>query len=663
MAVSEVIDDMAGRYRKHKGALGFLEKSLLISIPVVGILFILKIYEYVHLLFYKEQYLALFIGLILAAVFLVKPARKKGPFDSLPWYDAILSLLSVIGAGYLVIYWPQISASIGQLSLVRVILGTITVALVLEATRRIFGWFIVGAVLLFIFYALFSNIFPGALGGRPIPFPRLMSNLYLDTNGLMGAPIDTAATVALAFILFGRFLFATGGGQWLIDLALSAMGRFTGGAGKAATVASGLFGMISGIAVANVATTGTVTIPMMKKHGFTAEEAAGIESAAATGGLIMPPIMGVVAFIMAIYLGISYAAVCIMAAVPALLYYFGIFMQIHFFSARQGYGTLRKEEIPSLIRTLRDGWIYFIPILVLVYTMFILWLDAPICGILSAFAAILASFLKKGFRLNLGKFLKALEEAGQTILEIGIVCGAAGLIVGVVLFTGLGSSFAQILTEMSGGNLFILLILAAIANIILGMGMPIITVYIIVVVLVTPALIAMGVAPGAAHLFVIYFGMVSFLTPPVCLSVYAAMAIANARMWPTAVRGLKLSIAAYLVPFFFVYNPNLLLIGSPLPIVIHVITAFIGLLLISAGLEGYLFQNTGWVKRVLFIIAGIALMAPSYMAELGGGALGIFLTLWEWLIRRKASIQLRQAEMVTPSSPLDTEDADKGGVS
>ncbi|MCJ7654045.1 MAG: TRAP transporter large permease subunit, partial [Dehalococcoidia bacterium] len=304
-----------------------------------------------------------------------------------------------------------------------------------------------------------------------------------------------------------------------------------------------------------------------------------------------------------------------------------------------------------------------IPIFVLVYTMFVLWLDASVCGVLSALAAIFASFLKKGIRLNLKKLLKALELTGETTLEIGIVCGAAGLIVGVVLFTGLGSSFAQILTEMSGGNLLTLLILAAIANIILGMGMPIITVYIIVVVLIAPALISMGVLPEAAHLFVIYLAMLSFLTPPVCLSVYAAMAIANSRMWPTALRAMKFSIAAYLVPFFFVYNPNLLLIGSPLPIVVHVTTAFVGLLLMSAGFEGYLFQNLGWVKRPLFIIAGLGLLMPFYTGEIIGGALGIFLILWEWLIKRRAALQLRREQMAITSSPLDNGDAEKGGES
>jgi TRAP transporter 4TM/12TM fusion protein len=628
------------RSRRHSGALGVVESILLISIPILGSIFILYIPQRLGIRVWVEQYLAIFLGLTLVTIFLTTPATKKTPSNTLPWYDVTLCLFSLAVSAYAAINWPDIVDTGGIITPLRVALGIASVFLLLEATRRFFGWTLVVLVIVFIFYALFTSLFPGPFYGNSIRWQRLAISLYLDMNALFGITLKVAATIVLAFVVFGQLLFATGGGKTIIDFALTVFGKMKGGAAKVPVVASGAFGSLSGVAVANVYATGQLTIPLMKKHKVPAHVAGAIEAVASTGGLILPPVMGVVAFIMATFLNTTYVRVCIAAAIPAVLYYLALYIQIDRFAARHNYGRLPAKETPYIINVMVEGWPFIIPIVVLIYTLFVMGLEAETCALYATAAVIIASMFKKANRLTLRKFLGALESSGQGILEISVVCAIAGFIIGVVMFTGLGFSLTQVLVTVCGGNLFLLLVFAALMCIILGMGMPIVTVYIIVAIIIAPVLTQLGVSEMAAHMFVFYFGMLSFLTPPVMLSVYAAATLARANSWKTAWLSMRLGIAAYIVPFAFIYNASLLAEGQFLQIAMSAVAAVLGICMVAIGLEGYLLAHVRWVQRIVFVVGGVALLVPSTTARLAGLGLAVVLFCLEW-IRIRHSRQLQ----------------------
>jgi TRAP transporter 4TM/12TM fusion protein len=619
------------RSRRHSGALGVLESILLISIPILGSIFILYIPQRLGIRVWVEQYLALFLGLALVTTFLTTPATKKTPSHALPWYDVVLCFLSLAVSAYAAINWPDIVDTGGIITPIRTALGIASVSLLLEVTRRFFGWTLVLLVIVFIFYALFTSLFPGPLYGRSINWQRLAISLYLDKNALFGITLKVAATIVLAFVVFGQLLFATGGGKTILDFALTVFGKMKGGAAKVPVVASGAFGSLSGVAVANVYATGQLTIPLMKRHKVPSHIAGAIEAVASTGGLILPPVMGVVAFIMATFLNTTYVRVCIAAAIPAVLYYLALYIQIDRFAARHNYGRLPAKETPSIINVMVEGWPFILPIAVLIYTLFGMGLEAETCALYATAAVIIASMFKKSNRLTLRKFLSALESSGQGILEISVVCAIAGFIIGVVMFTGLGFSLTQVLVTVCGGNLFLLLVFAALMCIILGMGMPIVTVYIIVAIIIAPVLTQLGVSEMAAHMFVFYFGMLSFLTPPVMLSVYAAATLARANSWKTAWLSMRLGIAAYIVPFVFIYNASLLAEGRLEQIAVSAAAAVLGIGMVAIGLEGYLLASLRWVQRTVLVLGGMALLVPSATAKFIGLGLALLLFSLEWI--------------------------------
>ncbi len=626
------------RNRRHGGILGVVERILLISIPILGSISILYIPQRLGIRVWVEQYLAVFLGVSLITIFLTTPATQKESSNRLPWYDVVLCILSLAVSAYVAVNWPDIVDTGGIITWARVTLGIASVLLLLEATRRIFGWTLVVLVIIFIIYALFTSLFPGPFYGRSINWQRLAVSLYLDKSALFGITLKVAATIVLAFVVFGQLLFASGGGKSIINLTLTVFGKMKGGAAKVPVVASGAFGSLSGIAVANVYATGQLTIPLMKRYKIESHVAGAIEAVASTGGLILPPVMGVVAFIMATFLNTTYVKVCIAAALPAILYYLALYIQVDRFVAKKGYGKLSAEETPSV--TLGECWIFILPIAVLIYTLFFMGLEAEACALYAAGAVLIVSMFRKDNRLTFRKFCDALEVSGQGILQISVVCGIAGFIIGVVLFTGLGFSLTQMLVSLCQGNLFLLLVFAALMCIILGMGMPIITVYIITAIIVAPVLETLGVSGMAAHMFVFYWGMLSFLTPPVMLSVYAAATLANANSWATARLSMRLGIAAYIVPFAFVYDSSLLAEGSSIQIAISAIRAIIGIGIIAIALEGYLYEALKWFQRILMVIAGLALLVPSATARFIGFGLALFLFSWEWIRVR----HLRQSQ-------------------
>lgn len=622
------------RFRKLEGMYGIWEDFLLILVPLIGIISILNLPLYFGLTFFIQQYFAIFFGLLMGLVFILVPFRKGCSLERLPWYDLILSMLGLVVGIYLALYYKEIVVELGLLLPHRIVLGTIAIILILEASRRVLGWPFLTIVLLFMFYALFSYLFPGGLYGKGVSWYRLATFLYLDPQGILGIAIEVSATIVFAFVFFGQALFRTGGGEFFTDSAMALMGRYRGGPAKVAVLASSLFGTISGSAVANVVTTGSVTIPLMKKTGYPPFFAGAVEATASSGGQIMPPVMGAAAFLMATFLGISYAQVAISAAIPAILYYLAVFIQVDLEAARNGLRGLSSDELPKLLVVFRKGWPFFIPLLILIWTLFVLMIEPDKAGLYTtAFVFLIACFRKEN-RLNPKKLLTILKETGEGMLEVGVVCAAAGLIIGIVSLTGLGFTFSQTLVNLAGGNTLILLILAAVGAIILGMGMTVTAAYILMVILIAPALTQLGIDPLNAHMFVFYFAVMSFLTPPVCLAVYAAASLAGADMMKTAYQAIKLAIGAYIVPFLFAYHPSLLLQGNIFNVFHAVITAMIGISLVAIGVEGFLFRKLNPFKRVLLILGGLGCMIPGWRSDLAGLIIGVPIIIWEWKTTR-----------------------------
>ncbi len=621
------------RFRRHKGTIGLIETILLVLIPITGIVGILNIFLYFGISLWIQQYLAVLLALALALTPLLVPATSKSPKDRLTWYDASLSVAGLFIGLYLALFYPNLQATAGVLTVERVILGAIAILLVIESCRRMLGWLIVVIILLFILYPHFADLFPGPLHGRPVPWERLAVFLYIDEGALLGVPLRVTGTIVLAFVLFGQALFAVGGEKFFTDAAISLMGRFRGGPAKATVIASGVFGIISGSVVANIATTGVVTIPMMKRLGYQPHFAAAVEATTGCGDQLAPPVMGTVAFIMATFLGVPYWKVALAALIPSILYYLGIFMQIHFHAVRTGLRGLSPEGLPSFKKVMLENWIFIIPGLVIIYTMFIRQIEPDVTGLWAVVSVFIISVLKKASILNLRRLFAIFESAGEGLLEILVIAAMAGFAVGAVLLSALGHSLSLALLQLAGGDLFTLLLVTAMAAMVLGLGVSTTPVYIIVVILLAPALIQAGMIPLSAHLFVLYFAVLGFLTPPEMMAVYTAASIAHSEPMKTAWQAMRLGIAAYLVPFVFAFDSSLLLQGSPVDIVPSTILAILGMIVLSAGIEGCLFRNLNWFKRALLIAGAAGLLSPLWMARGVGGAILLPLLLSEWKMR------------------------------
>jgi TRAP transporter 4TM/12TM fusion protein len=487
------------------------------------------------------------------------------------------------------------------------------------------------------------------LNSRGSSWQRIASYLYLDSSGIFGLPFDVAAGIVVAFIFFGQALYAVGGDKFLTDIALVLMGRYRGGTAKVAVVSSTLFGTVSGSAVANVVVDGAITIPMMKKSGYPPHVAAAIEAVASNGGQIMPPVMGVAAFLMAEFLNISYAEVALAAAIPACLYYIALFTQIDLEAARLGLVGMPHNEIPKLRNVMQRGSVFLVPLMVLIYAlMFANW-EPGKAGMAATIATFAVGALRKETRPTFRGILSSIEETGKILLDIVVVTALAGLVIGAFQLSGLTFKFALLLVSTAGGNIPLLLVLTAVVSIILGMSMPTTVVYIMLAVLVGPALVQVGIPPLAAHLFFFYFGMLSLITPPDCIATYAAASIARADFWKSGWTGMRLGIVAYIVPFVFVFHPALLFKGNIVEIGTAIITASIGVIFLATGVAGYLFKELGYFKRALLILAGTSLIPPASSAfwlltNCAGILLGVGLVIVEWSSASKHPIRLANVD-------------------
>jgi len=635
------------RARELRGGAEKIGRLLLIAVPLSGMFFLLSVPQYIGWLVFNEQYMGLFLGLTLCATFLLIPARP-GQRDSVPWYDLVFALCGLATELYVFVYYPSIVNSLGEIVTERVILGGVTIVLLAEATRRLVGWPLVVIAACFVFYALFAYIFPADFYGRGWSISRLSTYLYLDANGIFGQALQVGASIVVVFVIFGEVLYVVGGAEFLSDFSLALMGRFRGGQAKIAIVSSSLFGNISGSAVANVVVDGAFTIPMMKKAGYPPPQASAVEAVASTGGQIMPPVMGAAAFLIAEYLQISYASVALAALVPAVLYYVTLFIQVDLLAARNGIHGLPREEIPPLLPILKRSLSFVGPLATLIIWMFVLNRRPEEAGLLAALVALIIGFLTPGVKIGWSGIGRILSNAGRGMLEIAAITGLAGVVIGVLQLTGLGFTLTLTLLNIGQSNALLLLVLTAIVSIILGMGMPTTAVYVLLAVLVAPGLAKLGIVPIAAHLFIFYFGMLSMVTPPVCMASYAAASIGKTDPIQTGWQAMRLCSIAYVVPFLFVFSPTLLLIGQWQEVLLSVATAIVGSLLLGVGLVGYLFRPIAALKRALFMVAAAGLLIPvvhtgqyatlTWATNAVGLALAILLTAIEWLARSNGKL-------------------------
>ena len=490
-----------------------------------------------------------------------------------------------------------------------IIVGSILIFLVLDGTRRAVGWAMVFVAGFFMLHALYAHKFFGFFYGPPTRLAKYIDTLFMTSDGIYGIPLYVASTYIVLFIIFGAILIRSGVGRFFVDLAISLTGHRTGGPAKAAVVASGMTGTVYGSAVANVVTTGSFTIPLMKNYGYRPRFAAAVEACASSGGQITPPIMGAAAFIMAEFLEAPYSYVILAAIIPAFLYFVTIYFMVHVEAEKHGIEKIDKSMLPNVIDVLKSGWHMLLSLVVLI-ALLIYGYTAMKAGFWAIISVIFLSFFKSNTRMSVVDLLGAFESGIKSTVPVTIACACAGIIIGSVFVSGLGLKFTQSVIDLSGGMLFPLLCLTAISAIILGMGMTTTAVYITVAALIVPSLIQAGVTPIAAHMFAFYFGVVSTITPPVALASFAGAAIAKSPPMATAVESSKVGIAKYIVPFAFIYNPALLMEGSYWISLYSLLSVLLAYWSMTLGLEGYLNKPLNVYTRIIAFISSILLLLP-----------------------------------------------------
>jgi TRAP transporter 4TM/12TM fusion protein len=576
-------------------------------IAVAAIAYAADLFSRIGLAIYTEQYLAVILGLSLALVFL-KPRANKIQRQ----FDLALGLTGLGGGFYMAVQYPWLVERQLDMPISALILSVLFLLLVLEGLRRVVGITLVMVVAVFLAFALLGHHLSGPLQTRHVDFDRLVVYLGLDTNGMLGLTLAVAATIVIGFVLFGQLLLRSGGADFFNDLALCLMGHAKGGSGKIATIASALFGSISGVVVSNIVATGVVTIRMMKQGGFKPQTAAAIETVASTGGQIMPPVMGAVAFLMAEFLQISYADVVLAALVPAVLYYAALYIQVDLEAAKEGIERIDPALIPDRRTVLRNGWIFIIPFAAVVAALFFFNMRPETAALWGALGAMIVGVLRgyNGKRMGWQDIRGALAETGHSIVDIIMIGAAAGFIIGILNITGLGFGLTYFLVELGQGNLFLLLLISALVCIVLGMGMPTVGVYLLLAVLVAPSLVQVGVEPIAAHLFIFYMGMMSMITPPIAIGAFFAASIAGADPMKTAFTSMRLGWTAYIVPFLFVTTPALLLIGDTGEIILAISTTLLGVWAVSVGFVGFFKHRLTLLSRASYMLSGALFMLP-----------------------------------------------------
>jgi len=614
------------KYREIKGSLRWIMIVFSALAIVSAILFNFQL-VYIPVVFGANGYYYLLIGLYLPLVFLWFPATKKSRRDKVPWYDFVLASLALVSSIYFCSHSMDILTGGWQVHapVPARFLSFVLVVLVLDAARRTAGLMFFGVCLLFAAFPFYSNYMPAFLMGNSFEFWRTMTFHAMGDASIVGLPTKVVGNILIGFMLFAVALQYTGAGSFFLNLSLSLFGYFRGGAAKVSIVSSGFMGSLSGSVIGNIMTTGSFTIPTMKKTGIPGYYAGAVEACASTGGVLMPPIMGATAFVMAEMLAIPYTQVIIAAAIPSILYYMGLFFQIDAYAARSGLRGMPREECPSVIKVLKEGWMYLIALVLLLYYTVWLWREseAPWIAMLALFVMAMA---KKKTRLTLRGFIEFLEAAGKFMTELTGILLAVGMILGALMVTGVAHSFSYEIVSFAGGNVALLLMLGALTSLILGMGMTITACYIFLALVMAPALVKLGYYALAVHLFLVYWGEVSFITPPVALGSFAAASLAGAPFFRTAWQAVRLGLYKYFLPFFFVLNPALVAHGTLRQILYAFMTCGVGIWLISNAVAGYmtgLGRLDGFFLRSATFAAGCLIAFPERSSDLAGVVLGI----------------------------------------
>jgi TRAP transporter 4TM/12TM fusion protein len=616
---------------REKSILGFLAleqrfsagKALGVLIAVLGVM--LALFHLTTSTFGQADarvHGATHLGLVLAMVFLLFPLKRQSFKEKLNAYS-LVDLFFFSAAIGISIYagWDTgaMEMRTGMPNSWDILLGTLLIIMVFEAARRTMGWAIVLVALFFLLNVLFAPHDPGIFYGPPFPWSTAIDIIFLQNNGIFGIPIQVMSFYIILFMYFGAFLTQSKAGDFFIDLSLALAGRTAGGPAKVAVISSGLFGTISGSAVANVLGTGSFTIPMMKRIGYPPNYAGAVEACASTGGQIMPPVMGATAFLIAEFLGISYWAVCVAAFIPAVLYFFSVFMMVHFEARKLGLRPMDERDIPKLKDVLPRGYTVislFLMILLFALGYSVVW--ACLVGLASIIAV---SFVHRNTRMRPEDFTDALINGSRSALMVATACAVCGIIIGSIFITGVGQRFTSLVLTASHGHLLLALLLTALAAYILGMGMPPAAVYLTLAILVIPALIKMGIATMASHMFAFYFGAIAAITPPVAMAAFAGAALSGGNPSRTGYIAMRIGIASYIIPFIFSYCPELLFQGTYPQILLAFFTASIGAVCLAAGVEGWLFQKCNPLQRGFLLAAALLLIKPGIVTDLIGLAL------------------------------------------
>ncbi|WP_227937433.1 TRAP transporter permease [Alkalihalobacillus deserti] len=574
-------------------------------------------------LFPATQQRAIHLGVGLALVFLLYPfiKEKKGSASEHVAEKTInlaLAAVALVTCAYITVQYVQLTTSLIAPTTWTLIVGALVILLTLEASRRMLGLALPIIASIFLAYALWGDRLPLMLAHSGVSIERIITQVGLSTNGIFGTPLGVSASYVVLFVIFGAFLERSGAGGLFIDLAMALVGRFRGGAAKVSVVASSLFGSISGSQVANVVSTGVLTIPLMKKGGYKPQYAAAVESVASTGGMLLPPVMGAVAFLMADFLQISFAEVAFAALIPAILYYIAVFTMVDLRAAKVGLSAVEEVKTINVKQLLLTKGHLAIPLVLLVYLLMIAQLTTVKAVFWSILSVPIVCLIRKETRMSIKQISGALQDGVKMALVVIAACACAGIVIGVIDMTGIGLRFSGLLLELSGGNLLLLCILTMFASIVLGMGLPPVACYLILAILAAPAMTALGVSPIAAHLFIFYYGTLSAITPPVAIASYAAAGIAKANPLKVSLQSCSLGLVAFIIPFMFIFGPELILQGSPGMIVYATITAIVGVIGLSIAIEGFLFSKLAVASRILLFISSIMLVQTGMWIDIVG---------------------------------------------
>lgn len=627
-----------------------------ITTPYAALVSLWVLYAAVWAIIDPWELSAVFLASMLALIFITIGAFPEAHASKIPWFDWIFSGLSLSAAIYFHFRADMIAQRISLFDPLTgwdIFFGTVLFILTLEATRRSVGIGLTVIVCLFVLYIFFGHLLPGSMSHGFVSYNDFLDQLVYTTNGILGLPVRVAATYAFLFVLFGSILHGTGGGIFYDNMAAIAAGRYTGGPAKVAVLSSAFFGTLSGSPTSDVVTTGSFTIPMMKRLGYSAVFAGAVETAASTGGSILPPVMGSAAFMMAELTSIPYIQIAVAAFIPAILYYYCVFIQVHFRSERLGLTGLPADQIPKLRNTLRTGGLFFVPLAVMVATLLMGYTPTYV-AVVASFTIVVVSMVRRETRVGFKEIYHSLATTTMRMVPVTAACAAAGLVVGGITMTGLAGKFGRLIFMITGEHFFFSLVMIAGLCILLGMGMPTPSAYIMAAVLAGPLMETLGVPTMAAHLFMVYFAVLSAITPPVAVAAYAASSIAMANPIKIAIAAVRLSIILFLIPFIFVYNQSLLLQGSVLEIIIATVSAIIGITSLSIALEGWFTVKLIWWKRLICTVGGLLMMVPGKFSDLIGIGLiliGVGNIIYSGLMKKYAFSQEHGIEQAQNGGP------------